>query len=309
MRLAGDTDICRARRDKCLGRRPGPGSPPMIGACPALATPSRRPRSRSWSSSSTTTASCGEASAPTWRSSTTSRWSARRRTGRRRMDAVSALRRRGRAPHVVLMDLAMEPMDGVVATERLRAAMPEVEVVAVTSLIDQSRVEAALQAGATGYLVKDAAPEELAVAIRAARRGEMHLDGGVARRMMASLRAPPRASADDPFDELSERELRDPAADRRRRCQQGDRPAAGDQRAHRAHARQPHPAASWASARGRRRRCWQCGRAWGAARLVGPRSAGSRTVAPSPAGRAVDRGCAPASPARGRISSSPRWPS
>ena len=86
--------------------------------------------------------------------------------------------------------------------------MPEVEVVAVTSLIDQSRVEAALQAGAAGYLVKDAAPEELAVAIRAARRGEIHIDGALARRMMASLRpSSPRASAAGPFDELSEREL------------------------------------------------------------------------------------------------------
>src|SRR4029078_13680476 len=79
------------------------------------------------------------------------------------IDPVGALAARDAPPHVVLMDLAMEPMDGVVATEKLRAAMPEVEVVAVTSLIDQSRVEAALQAGAAGYLVKDAAPEELAV--------------------------------------------------------------------------------------------------------------------------------------------------
>src|SRR3954452_4620726 len=96
--------------------------------------------------------------------------------GLRALEAGDAL------PHVVLMDLAMEPVDGVSATRELRATLPDVEVVAVTSLIDQSRVEAALQAGATGYLVKDAAPEELAVAIRAARHGEMHLDAGVARR-------------------------------------------------------------------------------------------------------------------------------
>jgi DNA-binding NarL/FixJ family response regulator len=119
---------------------------------------------------------------------------------------LEALAGDGALPHVVLMDLAMEPVDGVSATRTLRATLPEIEVVAVTSLIDQSRVEAALQAGATGYLVKDAAPEELAIAIRAARRGEMHLDAGVARRLMASLRTPPEAPPDDPFAALSQRE-------------------------------------------------------------------------------------------------------
>src|SRR5207237_5509565 len=112
----------------------------------------------------------------------------------------------GAAPDVVLMDLAMEPVDGVAATRELRATMPEVEVVAVTSLIDQSRVDAALAAGASGYLVKDAAPEELAVAIRAAHRGEMHLDAAVARRLMESLTSSRQPSA-NPFGELSDREL------------------------------------------------------------------------------------------------------
>jgi DNA-binding NarL/FixJ family response regulator len=111
----------------------------------------------------------------------------------------------GDAPDVVLMDLAMEPVDGVVATRELRATMPDVEVVAVTSLIDQSRVQAALEAGASGYLVKDAEPEELAVAIRAARRGEVHLDAALARRLMDSLAG--RPATPDPFAELSEREV------------------------------------------------------------------------------------------------------
>src|SRR3954452_21086463 len=126
--------------------------------------------------------------------------------GAEALDRLRALGAEDALPHVVLMDLAMAPVDGVSATRELRATMPDVEVVAVTSLVDQSRVEAALQAGATGYLVKDAAPEELAVAIRAARRGEMHLDAGVARRLMASLRTPPEAPPGDPFAALSERE-------------------------------------------------------------------------------------------------------
>ncbi len=121
------------------------------------------------------------------------------------LERLRAMNAAGDAPDVVLMDLAMEPVDGVTATRELRATMPEVEVVAVTSLIDQSRVQAALEAGASGYLIKDAAPEELALAIRAAQRGEVHLDAAVARRLMESLSA--RDTAPDPFGELSEREL------------------------------------------------------------------------------------------------------
>jgi DNA-binding NarL/FixJ family response regulator len=121
------------------------------------------------------------------------------------LERLRAMDAAGNAPDVVLMDLAMEPFDGVTATRELRATMPEVEVVAVTSLIDQSRVQAALEAGASGYLIKDAAPEELALAIRAAQRGEVHLDAAVARRLMESLSA--RDAAPDPFGELSDREL------------------------------------------------------------------------------------------------------
>lgn len=124
--------------------------------------------------------------------------------GRDALDRLRAMGLAGEAPDVVLMDLAMEPVDGVAATRELRATMPEIEVVAVTSLVDQSRVREALEAGASGYLVKDAAPEELALAIRAARRGEVHLDAALARELMDSLSA--RRPA-EPFEELSEREL------------------------------------------------------------------------------------------------------
>lgn len=126
--------------------------------------------------------------------------------GREALDRLHSMAADGGAPDVVLMDLAMEPIDGVEATRELRARMPEVEVVAVTSLVDQSRVQAALEAGASGYLVKDAAPEELAVAIRAARRGEVHIDAALARSLMESLHSS-RDETRDPFDELSEREI------------------------------------------------------------------------------------------------------
>lgn len=65
--------------------------------------------------------------------------------GQQALDRVRAMAAAGQAPDVVLMDLAMMPVDGVAATRELRARLPEVEVVAVTSLIDQSRVHAALR--------------------------------------------------------------------------------------------------------------------------------------------------------------------
>jgi DNA-binding NarL/FixJ family response regulator len=125
--------------------------------------------------------------------------------GREAVERVRGMAADGMAPDVVLMDLAMEPVDGVTATRELRATMPDVEVVALTSMIDHSRVHAALEAGASGYLVKDAAPEELALAIRAAHRGEVHVDAAVTRRLIESLRASD-APTSDPFAELSERE-------------------------------------------------------------------------------------------------------
>jgi DNA-binding NarL/FixJ family response regulator len=96
----------------------------------------------------------------------------------------------GSRPDVVLMDLQMEPLDGIESTRRVRARYDDVEVVALTSFDDVQRVQAALEAGASGYLLKDADVGEIAVAIRAAHRGELQLDPAVARRLTESLRAP-----------------------------------------------------------------------------------------------------------------------
>ena len=79
-------------------------------------------------------------------------------------------------PDVVLMDLSMPHMDGVTATSRLVAAHPEIRVVALTTFADRDHVTAAIDAGAVGYLLKDADPEALAGAVRAAARGEAPLD-------------------------------------------------------------------------------------------------------------------------------------
>ena len=80
----------------------------------------------------------------------------------------------------------------------------DVEVVALTSFAEEGRVHAALEAGASGYLLKAADADEVAAAVRAAHRGELQLDPAVARRLMSSLRAGPRR---DLTTDLTPREL------------------------------------------------------------------------------------------------------
>jgi NarL family two-component system response regulator LiaR len=78
-------------------------------------------------------------------------------------------------PHVVLMDLVMPEMDGIAATRAIRQADPTVQIIALTSFNDQDLVQGALQAGAVGYLLKNASIDELAAAIRAANAGKATL--------------------------------------------------------------------------------------------------------------------------------------
>lgn len=123
--------------------------------------------------------------------------------GRDALDAIERLEGAGTLPDVVLMDLLMPEMDGITATAAIKRCWPEVEVVALTSFIEEDKIHGALQAGATGYLLKDAAAREVAAAIRSAYNGEMHLDPAVARRLADSLRAPTR---DEVVEPLTERE-------------------------------------------------------------------------------------------------------
>jgi DNA-binding NarL/FixJ family response regulator len=83
-------------------------------------------------------------------------------------------------PDVVVMDLLMPGIDGIDATARIKAQHPDVEVVALTSFVEEDRVVAAIEAGASGFLLKDAEADDLATAIRAARAGEVHLDPAIA---------------------------------------------------------------------------------------------------------------------------------
>jgi DNA-binding NarL/FixJ family response regulator len=93
-------------------------------------------------------------------------------------------------PHVVLMDLQMPRMGGVETIEALARAHPEINVVVLTSFGEVERVHAALAAGAAGYLLKDADPEEVGTAIREAAAGGVHLGSAVARRLTRRMAAP-----------------------------------------------------------------------------------------------------------------------
>jgi DNA-binding NarL/FixJ family response regulator len=94
-----------------------------------------------------------------------------------------------REPDVVLMDLEMPDKDGIQATRELLARRPGTAVVVLTSFSDRERILAALDAGATGYLLKDAEPGELARAIHVAAGGQSPLDPRAARELLADRRA------------------------------------------------------------------------------------------------------------------------
>jgi DNA-binding NarL/FixJ family response regulator len=90
-------------------------------------------------------------------------------------------------PDVVLMDLSMPGMDGVEATRRLAGSAHPPKVVVLTSFSDRERILDALDAGAIGYLLKDAEPEDLLRGVRAAARGDWPLDPRAARLLLGEI--------------------------------------------------------------------------------------------------------------------------
>jgi DNA-binding NarL/FixJ family response regulator len=90
-------------------------------------------------------------------------------------------------PDVILMDLVMPRLDGVGAMRELRATAPRSRVIVLTSFLDDDRLLPAIQAGAAGYLLKNAEPAELARAIRAAYNGETIIDPTVASRLVHAI--------------------------------------------------------------------------------------------------------------------------
>ena len=108
-------------------------------------------------------------------------------------------------PDVVLMDLLMPNMDGITAIGRIKAERTETEIVTMTSFIEEEKVTSALEAGASGYVLKDAEAEEVAAAVRAAFAGEVHLDPAVARLLAQRMRTR-KTSGDEVIEPLTDRE-------------------------------------------------------------------------------------------------------
>jgi DNA-binding NarL/FixJ family response regulator len=118
--------------------------------------------------------------------------------GEQAIEAVARIR-----PDVVLMDLVMPRTDGIEALRVLRERSPDTRVIVLTSFLDDDKLLPALRSGAAGYLLKNAQPNEIARAVRAAYAGEAVLDPVVAARLVEALEA---GGADEPLDRLTPRE-------------------------------------------------------------------------------------------------------
>lgn len=110
--------------------------------------------------------------------------------GQAALDELARLAVLAELPDVVLMDLQMPRLDGVAATSRIHERHPEVKVVVLTGFGEAARVQAALVAGAVGYLLKDAEPGDITAAIRSAINDQVHLDPTVARRLTQRMITP-----------------------------------------------------------------------------------------------------------------------
>jgi DNA-binding NarL/FixJ family response regulator len=109
-------------------------------------------------------------------------------------------------PQVVLMDLNMPRCDGVEATRRIRTDHPGTQVVVLTTYSDDESILGALQAGALGYLTKDATRAEIGRAVLAAAAGQAVLDPAVQQRLLSAAVRAPAAQPDHDPDELTPRE-------------------------------------------------------------------------------------------------------
>ena len=118
--------------------------------------------------------------------------------GQEGVEAAKRLR-----PDVILMDIVMPKLDGVAAMRVLREQVPEARVIVLTSFLDDDKLLPALRAGAAGYLLKNAEPQEVVRAVRTAHAGEALLDPAVAARLVETLAADGRGDA---IDRLTPRE-------------------------------------------------------------------------------------------------------
>ena len=119
------------------------------------------------------------------------------------LEAVEMVRQH--KPDVVLMDLVMPRLDGISAMRQVMALGLSTRVIALTSFTEDDQVFPAIQAGASGYLLKDVSPEDLVEAIRAAHRGEATLHPDITRKLMEKVARP--AVPEIQVEDLTQREL------------------------------------------------------------------------------------------------------
>jgi NarL family two-component system response regulator LiaR len=109
-------------------------------------------------------------------------------------------------PDIVLMDILMPVMDGLTATTEIRKSLPDTEVIAMTSVLDETMIRQIIRAGAIGYLLKDTGSDELCHAIHAAAGGQVQLSRSVAKRLLEDqeLYTPIQSLTDREMDVLRE---------------------------------------------------------------------------------------------------------
>jgi DNA-binding NarL/FixJ family response regulator len=108
-------------------------------------------------------------------------------------DGAEALEQaRQMRPDVVIMDMLMPVMDGIAATQAIRRELPETEVLALTSVLENVSVVEAIRAGAIGYLLKDTQASELRTAIKAAAAGQVQLSAQTSAYLLGAIRIPDR---------------------------------------------------------------------------------------------------------------------
>jgi DNA-binding NarL/FixJ family response regulator len=111
-------------------------------------------------------------------------------------------------PDVILMDIRMPLMDGVAATREISQKFPQIKVLVLTTFDDDEYVQAAINYGAMGYLLKDTPSEQLAVAIHAVHKGYTQLGPGIVRKLLTKSPLPPAKPSPPPvLQELTPREL------------------------------------------------------------------------------------------------------
>lgn len=122
--------------------------------------------------------------------------------------AEAILQARRHRPDVVLLDVRLPDESGVVACRRIRAELPNVVIVMLTSFPDEEAIVGSVMAGASGYLLKQSDPDRVIEGVRAAARGESLLDPSVAQSVLEWLRRAGQPSPNDPLSGLTEQERR-----------------------------------------------------------------------------------------------------